>query len=205
MNKLAALLLSCSLQLVACSSLFAQRPPRPVANLLRGPYLQAATPTSIVIRWRTDALVRGVVRYGATAEKLSLTAQDSLLTSEHKIKLEGLQPSTKYYYSIGAWKDTLQIGPGNYFSTLPVPGTEGIYRIGVVGDCGNNSINQRNVRDQLVRYLGDNYMNAWILLGDNSYSTGRDAEYQSNFFNMRSHCCTSHFMKPAAEGREPGA
>jgi len=163
---------------------FAQRPPRPVANLLRGPYLQATTSGSIVIRWRTDALVRGVVRYGITPGKLDNTAQDSLLTSEHKIKLEGLQPSTKYYYSIGAWKDTLQSGPGNYFSTLPTPGTEGSYHIGVVGDCGNNSINQRNVRDQLVRYLGDNYMDAWVLLGDNSYSTGRDAEFQSNFFNI---------------------
>jgi hypothetical protein len=27
-------------------------------------------------------------------------------------------------------------------------------------------------------------MNAWILLGDNAYYTGRDAEFQSNFFNI---------------------
>jgi len=162
----------------------AQHPPRPQANLLRGPYLQVATPHSIVIRWRTDALVRGVVHYGTTLGQLNKTAQDSLLVSEHKIRLEGLEPGTKYYYSIGAWKDTLQIGPDNYFSTLPLPGTEGFYRVGVVGDCGNNSINQRNVRDQLVHYLGDRYMDAWILLGDNSYSTGRDAEFQSNFFNI---------------------
>ena len=184
MNKLITLLLSCSLLLLTCSSLLAQNPPRPRANLLRGPYLQVATANSIVIRWRTDALVRGVVHYGTTPGQLDKTVQDSVLVSEHKIKLGGLQPATRYYYSIGAWKDTLQAGPDNYFSTLPTPGTEGFYRIGVVGDCGNNSINQRNVRDQLVRYLGDHYMDSWILLGDNSYSTGRDAEFQSNFFNI---------------------
>lgn len=177
-------LLACSLSLVACSLLSAQRPVKPRANLLRGPYLQVATPNSIVIRWRTDALVRGIVRYGANQGQMDKTAQDTVLLSEHKIKLEGLQPGTRYYYSIGSYRDTLQTGPDNYFTTLPVPGTEGFYRIGVVGDCGNNSINQRNVRDQLVRYLGDHYMDSWILLGDNSYSSGRDAEFQSNFFNI---------------------
>ena len=35
-----------------------------------------------------------------------------------------------------------------------------------------NKMNQRQVRDQLLRYLGGNYMDAWILLGDNAYSCG---------------------------------
>jgi len=162
----------------------AQRTVKPNAALLRGPYLQAATSTSIIIRWRTDVLVRGYVHYGAQQDHLDKTAQDTILTSEHKIRLEGLSPNTKYYYSIGSWKDTLQATANNYFYTLPVPGTEGFYRIAAIGDCGNNSINQRNVRDQLMHYLGDNYLNAWILLGDNSYSSGRDTEFQSNFFNI---------------------
>src|SRR6186713_2377849 len=165
-------------------SVLAQRPVRPRANLLRGPYLQVATPNSIVIRWRTDALVRGTVRYGASPDQLTQTAQDTVLVSDHKIKLQGLSPSTKYYYSIGSYRDTLQTGPDNYFATLPLPGTERLYRVAVVGDCGNNSINQRNVRDQLVKYIGSNYLDSWILLGDNSYSSGRDAEFQSNFFNI---------------------
>src|SRR5437762_88994 len=87
-------LVACSLLLVACSSLTAQRPVRPRANLLRGPYLQVATSNNIVIRWRTDALVRGIVRYGANQGQLDKTAQDTILVSEHKIKLEGLQPGT---------------------------------------------------------------------------------------------------------------
>jgi 3',5'-cyclic AMP phosphodiesterase CpdA len=104
--------------------------------------------------------------------------------TEHKVKLTGLEPRTRYYYSIGSRQDTLQNGPDNYFVTLPLPGAESLYRIAAVGDCGNNSINQRSVRDQLTRYLGNNYLDAWILLGDNSYTYGRDAEFQSNFFNI---------------------
>ena len=88
-------------------STHAQRPnTRSREVLLRGPYLQAATPTSVVVRWRTDDLTRGVVRYGSSPEQLDKTAVDSLLVTEHKIKLKGLTASTKYYYSIGSWQDT---------------------------------------------------------------------------------------------------
>ena len=172
--------------LLFCFSLsaIAQQGPRPEAVLLRGPYLQAASSNSIVIRWRTDVLIRGYVRYGIAPDQLDQTAQDSDLVSEHKILLKGLQPSTKYYYSIGSWKDKLQSGPGNYFVTLPIPGAIGLYRVGVIGDCGNNSINQRTVRDQFVHFIGDSGLTSWILLGDNAYYTGRDAEFQSNFFNI---------------------
>ncbi len=157
---------------------------RPQAALLRGPYLQAATPNSIVLRWRTDVLVRGIVHYGTDRSHLDHVTQDTVLVTEHKVKLENLTAGTRYYYMIGAFKDTLMNGPDNYFETLPASGTEILFRIAAVGDCGNNSVNQRSVRDALVNYLGGNYLNAWILLGDNAYGTGRDAEFQSNFFNI---------------------
>jgi len=64
--------------------------------LLRGPYLQVATPTSITIRWRTDASARSQVRYGTAASNLDRTAVDSTLTTEHIVKLTGLTPRTKY-------------------------------------------------------------------------------------------------------------
>ncbi|HEX7846251.1 MAG TPA: metallophosphoesterase family protein, partial [Chitinophagaceae bacterium] len=151
-------------------------------KLTRGPYLQVATDTSIVIRWRTDALSRGRVRYGQDMNNLSKTVDSMSLSTEHELKITGLTAGTKYYYSIGTIKDTLQYGADNYFSTLPVPGKEGFYRIGVFGDCGYPSINQANVRDQFIRYLGNNDLNAWILLGDNAYNDGNDMEYQSKFF-----------------------
>jgi hypothetical protein len=171
-----------------------QRPARPVreerrpnvlAHLIRGPYLQVATSNSIIIRWRTDAMTRSVVNYGEKDGQLELKAEDGALTFEHKVQLTGLKPQTKYYYAIGGGAgDTLQQGSDNYFMTLPTPGQEGVYRIGVFGDCGNNSTNQRSVRDQFIKYLGNNYMNSWILLGDNAYSSGTDPEFQEKFFNI---------------------
>lgn len=156
----------------------------PKPQLIRGPYLQVATTSGIVVRWRTDAFARSRVRYGTSPDKLDMFADDSVLTTEHLVKITGLSAGTKYYYAIGGMKDTLQTGAGNYFYTLPVAGSKGVYRIGAFGDCGNNSVNQRNVRNAFIKYLGDDYMNAWILLGDNSYPDGADAELQAKFFNI---------------------
>ena len=156
----------------------------PQPKILRGPYLQVATSTSMVVRWRTDAAERGVVRYGVNEDSLHSVVESRTLNTEHILTIEGLTPATKYYYSIGGLTHKLQGDSSNYFITLPVPGTEGKYRIGAFGDCGNNSVNQRSIIDQFVKYLGKDNMDSWILLGDNAYESGTDAEYQENFFEI---------------------
>ncbi|MFY0254146.1 purple acid phosphatase family protein [Chitinophaga sp. 30R24] len=154
------------------------------AALLRGPYLQSASSHGIVIRWRTDVSARSRVKYGTSPDKLDHQADDAALVTEHKIRITGLQPGTRYYYSIGGFKDVLQGNEDNYFTTLPDAGKTGLYRIAALGDCGDNSINQRQVKEQLLKYLGKNELQAWILLGDNAYPDGTDAEFQSKFFNI---------------------
>ena len=67
---------------------------------------------------------------------------------------------------------------------MPVPGEKGSYRIGVFGDPGHNSVNQYQVRDAFVNYLGNEHLDAWMILGDNAYNDGTDAEYQAKFFNV---------------------
>src|ERR1700748_1385713 len=69
--------------------------------LVRGPYLQKATSKTILIRWRTDALSRSRVYFGMSATSLDRQITDSALLTEHKILLTGLQPDTRYFYSIG--------------------------------------------------------------------------------------------------------
>lgn len=163
------------------------------AALLRGPYLQAGTGTSMVIRWRTDLATRSRVHFGTEAGKLDHVVNDSLLRTEHKVKISGLQPHTRYYYSFGSFKGVLQGNADNYFYTLPEAGKEGMYRIAAFGDCGNNSVNQRNVRNSMLKYLGDNYLDAWVLLGDNAYGSGTDAEFQSKFFNIYKDDLLKHY------------
>ncbi|MCF0052465.1 metallophosphoesterase family protein [Dyadobacter sp. LJ53] len=155
------------------------------ADLLRGPYLQMATPTSMTVRWRTNVYDRSRVKYGLSADSLTMRTDDSTLVNEHIVTLKDLKPSTKYFYTVGNLADTtLQGDEENYFYTFPETGSEQLVRIAGFGDCGNNSINQRSVRDQVVNYLGDKYLNAWILMGDNAYSDGTDAEFQAKFFNL---------------------
>lgn len=157
---------------------------KPTTTLLRGPYLQVATSNSIIVRWRTNVSTRSRVRFGTQEGNLDKVVDDNTLLTDHEIKLTNLIPATRYYYSVGTTKDTLQGNSENYFSTLPLAGKTGFYRIGVFGDPGHNSINQYNVRDAFVNYLGSNYLNAWIVLGDNAYNDGSDAEYQAKFFNV---------------------
>ncbi len=158
--------------------------PPPAQSLLRGPYLQSGTTASMNVRWRTSLTSSSVVRYGTSPAALTLSVTDTAKVSEHELKISGLAPHTKYWYSIGSSTDTLQGDSANYFMTIRPAGDTSLLRIGVIGDCGNNSTNQKNVRDQLISYLGNNYMDSWILLGDNAYTNGTDAEFQAEFFNI---------------------
>lgn len=188
MNKKSIVLLL-SLALLVPVSGFAQKKKEPGAasepvRLIRGPYLQVASSTGIMVRWRTDVSARSKVRYGTTLGKLDQSVEDNTILTEHKVRLTGLKPLTKYYYAIGGLKDTLQGNADNYFTTLPEQGKAGHYTIAVLGDCGDNSINQRHVKEQMLKYMGKNDINAWLLLGDNAYQDGTDSEYQSKFFNI---------------------
>ncbi len=152
------------------------------AALTRGPYLQTATSNSIVLRWRTDDATDSKVAYGTAANNLSLSASDAVQTTEHTIKLTGLTPYTKYYYSIGSSTFKIQGDGENYFVTSPEENAEGKYSFWVAGDCGTNQTNQRNVRDKYISYMGDNVTNGWLLLGDNAYNSGLDGEFSTGFF-----------------------
>ncbi|HYK46503.1 MAG TPA: metallophosphoesterase, partial [Parafilimonas sp.] len=72
----------------------------------------------------------------------------------------------------------------NFFLTAPPVATARKIRIVAYGDCGNNSSNQVNVKNAYRTYVGNNATDLWLLLGDNAYNAGLDAEYQSNFFNV---------------------
>ena len=84
-------------------------PVKPV--LIRGPYLQVATDTSMMIRWRTDVSTRSRVSYGMEPGKLDKSVTDLSLVTEHKITLHGLQPGTKYYYRAAFYRDKRFLGP----------------------------------------------------------------------------------------------
>src|SRR5262245_35113308 len=49
-------------------------PPSLAATVQRGPYLQTGTPTSVIVKWRTDVATSGRVMYGTQPSSLTSTA-----------------------------------------------------------------------------------------------------------------------------------
>ncbi|MEY2411306.1 MAG: acid phosphatase type 7, partial [Verrucomicrobiota bacterium] len=55
------------------------------ATLQRGPYLQAGTASSMILRWRTDQPGDSRVRIGATASNLIAEIINPNVTTEHLV------------------------------------------------------------------------------------------------------------------------
>ncbi len=154
-------------------------------SLTRGPYLQLSTPTSIVIRWRTDVGTTSRVIYGTNLAALDLTNSTIASVGEHIITLTNLLPDTKYFYSIGSATTNLAAASTNqFFLTHPLPGTPKPLRVWVIGDAGTANASQVAVRDAFQTYNGTNTVHAWLQLGDNAYNAGTDAEYQNAVFKI---------------------
>ena len=157
------------------------------ATVTRGPYLQMGTPTSIVVRWRTDTSTDSRVRYGTTPGSLTSLADNTTATTEHEVSVTGLSPDALYYYSVGTSTATLAGGDASFFFvTFPPTGTPAPTRIWVLGDPGTQTSSQLAVRDAYYGATGSRHTDLWLLLGDNAYESGTDSEYQGAIFNIYS-------------------
>jgi len=164
----------------------------PAANALtltRGPYLQVGTATTQVLRWRTDVASDSRVRLGTTPANLVPVAGDAASTTNHAITLTGLAPETVYYYSVGTSAGPLAGGDvDHFFVTPPPPGSADAVRVWVLGDAGTAgptgfSADQTAVRDAYYAW-NRQYTDLILMLGDNAYYSGTDAEYQKAVFDM---------------------
>lgn len=109
------------------------------------PYLQAPTPTSIYVNWKTESNPESIVEYGSTPQQLgnSVTGTNQIFTDTgypqnyyyHTVKLTGLTANTKYYYRIKTGNDVSDV---KSFKTMPLPGqaatADGHLRFLVLGD-----------------------------------------------------------------------
>lgn len=151
-------------------------------RLETSPYLQMPTSNSMMIRWRTNENDVSFVRYGKNPDMLDKLAGNSSRTREHMVNITNLEPDTRYYYLIEGVRDTLKWDVDTHFTTFPAAKKK--IAVGLFGDAGNNSDNQRKVRDAFTAYTKNKDVNAVIMLGDNAYSFGTDNEYQQNFFDI---------------------
>jgi len=154
-------------------------------SITRGPYLQRVTRNSIVLRWRTDVPSESIVSYGRDLSGLTEFIKYPIRTTEHEVMLTHLTQDTKYYYSIGPPSQPLAGADRNhYFVTSPPKDTAKNTRIWVLGDSGAADEDSIAVRDSYLNYPGQSETDFVLMLGDNAYSSGTDAEYQAAMFDI---------------------
>jgi hypothetical protein len=153
-------------------------------SVIRGPYLQKATSTTMTVQWRTSAASDSRVRYGTDPGNLNLSTSDSASVADHVVTLSGLSPDTQYYYTVGTTTTDLAGDSTYLFFTAPNVGTSQPMRFWVLGDAGTGTTGQQNVRTAYYNFTGARYTDLILMLGDNAYESGTDAEYQNNVFNI---------------------
>ncbi|MBT8190132.1 MAG: tandem-95 repeat protein, partial [Bacteroidia bacterium] len=156
-------------------------------DVVRGPYLQIGTSTSVVVKWRTDNPSDSKITYGTSPGNLNQSVTSGTSTTEHEMTISGLSPNTTYYYTIGTSIGPIEGGTADYsFTTSPVPGTNQPVRAWVLGDCGTADGNAAAVRNAYENYVNTNSLHTdmILMLGDNAYNSGTDSEYQAAVFNM---------------------
>ena len=182
---------------------FALSQPAIAATVERGPYLQVATPTSIILRWRTegtDAATMSTVHYGtalgALGSSANATPQQVVVlgsgdvdrtVTEHEVALTGLAPDTRYYYDIGDNVGVNAGGDATYsFVTPPIVGTAQATRIWAIGDSGTANGDAMAVRDAYKAKVAaeSRPTDLWLMLGDNAYNDGKDYQYEAAVFDI---------------------
>jgi MYXO-CTERM domain-containing protein len=156
------------------------------AQLVRGPYLQQTTPTSVRVKWRTASATDSAVRFGLSAQNLTENASASTQTTDHEVLVDGLQPQTRYYYSVKTDAADWAGGSGYYFETAPSSHQSDQHstRIWVLGDSGTANSSARAVRESYLDWANNEAPDVWLMLGDNAYPDGTDAQYQDAVFEM---------------------
>jgi acid phosphatase type 7 len=155
-------------------------------SIVRGPYLNIGTSNSIVVRWRTDVPVIGKVLFGTVEGSQTSAASETSTTTEHVVTITGLNPATKYFYTLTDLND--QVYQTNdslrYFQTAPIPGSREPITIWAIGDFGTGGAGQIGTRNGYRHFTNNQHTDVWLWLGDNAYSDGTDQEYQDKVFDI---------------------
>ena len=170
-------------------------------NIIRGPYLQNAAEDGISILWRTKQPTRGHVQFKKKGSNENFYLRGAISTTEHRIRLDGLDTATAYDYKIVTENIDPAAGP-HEFCTLPTPYRAVPTRIWILGDCGTGNSNARNVYKAYQEFAKDRPADLWLMLGDNAYSDGTDQQFQNAVFNMYTPILHNRCLWPAVGNHE---
>lgn len=155
----------------------------------RAPYLQNVTSDAITVRWQSAAEAVGEIRFGEQPDALTQGLREQAAMAVHQLRLTGLKPATRYYYTVVDDNQVSHGGPDYTFVTAPTPGTIAPYRFWVQGDPGKYSDGARAVHAAMKQWVTAHPraerppFDLWLTTGDNGYTSGRDRDYQKGLFD----------------------
>jgi len=165
------------------------------AAVVRQPYLQMGSPTSMTIVWRTNVAPSGdsEVEYGEifgtydqSATATPVVPDSDFVTGvwDHIVTISGLMPGKKYYYQVGIDGGSIEVvgTTEHFFVTSPVAGSSAPFSMWVVGDSGDSSQAQRDVRDAMLDFTTGAPPDLYLHVGDIAYNNGTDTEWTNNHF-----------------------
>jgi hypothetical protein len=145
----------------------------------------------MVVRWRTDVATDTRLIYGSSPTELGDPIVDLDPATEHEVTVGPLESGTRYYYGVGT--STLILAgrdADHYFETSPASGSDGPFRIWVVGDSGQCAVTELGctdagaVRDRYLEYAQGDIANVWLALGDSAYNIGTDQQFTDGLFEV---------------------
>ena len=180
------------------------------AQFSRAPYLQLATERSIHIAWRATSAMQPAIRFGTSPSQLVQTCAGNQIllrkiaklnknltasalhsappkTHQYEAKITGLKPDTLYHYAVYDGDKRLTPEDGTYhFRTHPTQGTQRDLYFWAVGDSGRGNQMQKNVHRAMRNYNAKHHLtlDMYIHVGDMAYGSGKDKEFQANFFKI---------------------
>ena len=152
-------------------------------RILRGPYLQLGTTSSMIIKWRTSEPSSSKVLYGTHSNNLNKSVILKERVTDHEVKIEGLKEHTKYYYAVGNEEEMLiENDKTYYFITSPDQGYSEIVHIWAIGDFGTGDREPENVKNAYMKFRRGHHTDVWLMLGDIAYYHGKEEEFQRSIF-----------------------
>jgi hypothetical protein len=157
----------------------------------RGPYLQNASSTTMVVKWRSNQNALGQVNYGINPNELTEVAFATRESRDQEVLLTTLVADTDYYYKVS--EDDAEYT----FRSPPVEGSAMPTRVWILGDSGTANLNASLVKLAFYDFNGGPVTDLMLTLGDNAYDIGTDSNYQQAFFNMYKESLPGTLVWPA--------
>ncbi len=152
-----------------------------LAQLVRHPYLQQMTATSVQVLVATSGgpapeliVTRPDGTYVAVLQTTEADSPPNTASPLWIATIEALTPSTTYCYEVGGL--TRRTG----FKTAPARGSDDSVRFVAFGDSGTGGDEQRAVRDAMMQVRFDLFLHT----GDVAYNDGSPSQLEASFFDV---------------------